>query len=215
MDESKGVRGDEGAAGGDSGSARVGDMSLEAKEEAGSGFDCLVGVLASFASCSVSSFLFTWLDARTGTVEVGTPDVGTSAPLCNGEDLAGLDGAGLPLSGEAEGRGFGITVKEFRDCNRRFARARAWVSASGIWEMSGFGEGRISKSAEDCKTLADTGLEGDSARARNVSGEHGILGFGGTSALSHSLSLVGFIWLRSGSSLELTDAPHPLVSSIH
>lgn len=171
MGESKGARGEEGSAGGDSGPEYT---SLEAAEEAGSGFGCLVGVLASFASCSVSSFLFTWLDARTWRVEVGTPGVGTSAPLCSGEDLAGLDGAGLPLSGEAEGRGFGITVKEFRDCNRRFARARAWVSASGIWEMSGFGEGRISKSAEDCKTLADTGLEGDSARARSVSGEHGI-----------------------------------------
>lgn len=81
--------------------------------------------------------------------------------------------------------------------------------------MSGFGEGRISKSAEDCETLAETGLEGDSARARRVSGEHGTLGFGGTSASSHSLSLVGFIWLQSGSSLEVTDVAHPLVSSHH
>lgn len=79
--------------------------------------------------------------------------------------------------------------------------------------MSGFGEGRISKSAEDCEALADIGREGVSAWVRNVSGEHGTLGFAGTSATSHSVSLVGFIWLPLGSTLERTDVPHPLVSS--
>lgn len=123
--ESKGAGGEEGAAIGDSGSEGGEHTSLEAAEEEGSGSGCLGGVLASFASCHVSSSLFTWFKARTGTGEVGTPHLGTSAPLCNGEDFAGLDGAGLPLSGEAEGRHFGITVKEFRDCRRRFARARA------------------------------------------------------------------------------------------
>lgn len=125
MGESEVAEGEEGAAGGDSGSEGGGDTSLEAAKEGGLGFDCLVGVLASFASCSVSSFFVTWFKMGTGTGEVGTPDVGISVALCNGEDLAGLDGAGLPLSGEAEGCRFGITVKEFRDWRRRFARARA------------------------------------------------------------------------------------------
>lgn len=120
--ESKGARGEGRATAGDSGSEGGGNTSLEATGDA-LGFDCLAGALSSVASCSIWSFLLTWFKVR--TEEVGTPDVGTSAPLCNGEDLAGLDGVGLPLSGEAEGRRLGMTVKEFRDCRRRFARAHA------------------------------------------------------------------------------------------
>lgn len=184
-----------------------------ATEGEGSGLDGLDGVLTSFSSCSFSSFLFKGFKVGIGVYEVGTPGVGTSATLWEGEDLVGLDGVGLPVADEAEGWRLGMTVKEFRDCRRRFARARAWVSPSGIWARSGFGEGRISNSAEEHETLDDMGLEGDSARARSVSGEHGTLGLGGTSVPSNSLSLVGLVCPLSGSSLGVTAVLRPPLSS--
>lgn len=178
-----------------------------ATEGDGSGLDGLAGVLTSFPSCSFSSFHFEGVKVGIGVCEVGTFGVGTSATLWEGEDLTGLDGVGLPVADEAAGRRLGITVKEFRDCRRRLARARAWVSPSGILARSGFGEGRISKSGEEHNTLDKTGLAGDSARARRVSGEHGTLGLGGTSATSQSLSLGGFVCPLSGSSLGVTAVP--------
>lgn len=174
----------------------------------GSGLDGLADLSISFSSCSFSSFLFG--EEGTGAWEVGTPGVDTSATLWEGEDLTGLDGAGLP--GEPVRWRLGITVKEFRDCRRRFARARAWLSPSGIRARSGFGEGRISKSGEERDALDEMGLEGDSARARRVSGEHGTLCLGGTSAASQSLSLVGLVCPLSGSSLGVTAAPRPPLS---
>lgn len=106
-----------------------------------------------------------------------------------------------------------MTVKEFRDCRRRFARARAWVSPSGIRARSGFGEGRISKSGEERVTLDEMGLRGESARARQVSGEHGTFRLGGMSAPSPSLSLVGLVDPLSGSSLGVSAVQRPPLSS--
>lgn len=79
----------------------------------------LAGVLSS------SSFLFKRFTVGTGLWEVGIPDMGTSAALSEGGGLEGLDGVGLLSADEGEGRRFGITVNEFLDCNRRFARACA------------------------------------------------------------------------------------------
>lgn len=216
-------RGEDGAVGeggvgvkagdGDEGSGIRGVAGLVATEGDGSGLDGLAGVLISFFSCSFSSIRFEGVKVGIGVCEVGTFGVGTSATRWDGEDLMGLDGVGLPVADEAAGRRLGITVKEFRDCRRRLARARAWVSPSGILERSGFGEGRISKSGEEQDTFDETGLEGDSARARRVSGEHGTLGLGGTSATSQSLSLGGLVCPLSGSSLAVTAAPRPPLSS--
>lgn len=196
-EEGAGVR----AGGGDEGSEVGGGAGVVATEGGGSGLDCLTGLSTSF-----SSILF--VKVGVGGWEVGTPGVGTSATLWEGEDLTGLDGVGLPVPEEAPTRRLGITVKELRDCRRRFARARAWVSESGIRVRSGFGEGRISKSDEERDTLNDMGLEGDSARTRRVSGEHGTLGLGGTSEPSQSLSRTGLVCPLSGSS-----APRPPLSS--
>lgn len=70
-------------------------------------------------------------------------------------------GLGGAVADEAVRWRLGITVKEFRDCRRRFARARAWVSPSGIWARSGFAAGWISKSGEVRDTLDKMGLEGN------------------------------------------------------
>lgn len=137
----------------------------------------------------------------------------TSAALWVGEDLTGPDSIGLLVADEAPRQRLGITVKEFRDCRRRFARARAWVSSSGIRARSGFGEGRNSNSGEERATLDEMGLEGDSARALGVSGEHGTLGLGGTSVSSQFLSLVGLVIPLSVSSLGVTVMPLPPLSS--
>lgn len=51
--------------------------------------------------------------------------MGTSAALSEEEDLEGLDGVGLLFADEGDGRRFGMTVNEFLDCIRRFARACA------------------------------------------------------------------------------------------
>lgn len=136
-----------------------------ATEGDGSDLGGLVILSTSFSSCCFSSFLFEGVGVGAGAWLVGTPGVGTSVTLWEGEDFMGTDGAGLLVADEAARQRLGITVKEFRDCRRRFARARAWVSPSGIWARSGFGEGRISKSGEECATLDEMGLEGDSARA--------------------------------------------------
>lgn len=184
-----------------------------ATEGDGSGLEGLFGVLTSFSFCSFSSFLFDGVKVGVGVWEVGTPGVDTSANLWEGGDLTGLDGVGLPVAAEATGRRLGITMKEFLDCRRRLARARAWLSPSGIRVRSGFGEGRISKSGEGRATLNTMGLEGGSARARRVSGEHGTLDLGGTSAPSQSLSRVGLVCTLSGSSLGVTAVPWPPLSS--
>lgn len=205
-EEGAGVRtgdGDKGSGGG-SGLVATGD---------GSGLDGRADVLISLSSCSFSSVLFEGVRVGVGVREVGTPGVGTTAALWEGEDLMGLDGVGLPVADEAAAWRLGITVKEFRDCRRRFARARAWVSSSGIRARSGLGEGRISKSGEERDTLEEMELEGGSARARRVSGEHGTLDLGGTSAPSQSLSLVGLICPLSGSSLGVAAVPRPPLSS--
>lgn len=187
--------GEVGAGDGDKGSEREGAGLVATVRGDGSGLD---GLSTSFSS---SSFLFN----RVG--EVGTPGLDTSAALCEGEDLMGPGVTmGLLVEDEAAKWRLGITVKEFRDWRRRFARARAWVSPSGIWARSGFGAGRISNSCEEQVTLDETGLKGASARARRVSGEHGTLGLGGTSAASQSLSLVGLFVPLSGSSLGVTAA---------
>lgn len=170
----------------------------------GSGFDTLTCL---FSSCSSSSSLFDGVAVGMGAWVVGTPGVATSAALWDGEDLFGLDGAGLPVVDEAAGRRLGTTVKEFREFRRRFARARAWVSPSGIRSRSGFEEGRISKSDEERDTLNMTGLVGDSARTRRLSGEDGTLGLIGTTEPSQPLSLVGLVFPWSGSSPGLRAAP--------
>lgn len=179
-----------------------------ATEGDGSGLDVLPSL-----STSLSSFLLEGVRLGTGASEAGTPGGGTSATLREGEDLTGLDSTVLPAADEAARCRLGITVKEFRDCSRKFARARAWVSPSGIRARSGFVEGRISKSGEERDTLDEMGLEGDSARARRISGEHGTLGLSGTSTPSQSLSLVGLDCTLSGSSLGVTAVPQPPLSS--
>lgn len=168
------------AGAGEEGSVVGGGTGVVTVRGDGSGFNGLAGLSTSFSSLSFSSFLFEGDKGGTSTWEFGNP-----TPLWVGEDLTGLDGVGL-------GRRLGITWKEFLDCRRRLARARACRSPSGILERSGFGEGRISKSGVERDTF-ETGLEGDTARAKMVSGEHGTLGLGGTSVPSQSLSLVGFV----------------------
>lgn len=129
--------------------------------------------------------------------EIGTPGAGTSVPLSDREDMTGPAGA-TRLVVRCR---LGITVKELRDWMRRLARALAWVSPSGICCRSGLGAGRISNPGAERTTFDEMGLEGATARARRVSGEHGTLGFGGTSELSQSLSLASLLCTLSGSSL--------------
>lgn len=128
---------------------------------------------------------------RKSFVVVAAGEVGTA--------LTGLAGTGLPTEGEDASFRLGMTVKEFLDCRRKLAKARACVSLSGMPARSGFGEGRISKSAEE-RSILD-GLD-SLARARRLSGEHGTFEGLGSALLSHSRSLVAFGGRPSISSFE-------------
>lgn len=185
----------------------AGDGEKGGKVAVGGGGSGLVGLAAL-----TSSFLFEAAGVGGRVMGIGTPGVGISATLWEGGNLMGLEGAVLPGEEAALWR-LGKTVKELRDWRRRLARARAWMSPEGSWERSGRGEGRISNPGEGGDIRGVVGLAGDSARAQQVSGEHGTLDLGGTSVLSQSLSRKGLVWGPSASSLGLTTTLWPPITS--